>query len=96
MTTTSRNLTGGILGYRNAVDQVYAKKSGDSIPVNPTLEYNANVGFTVNSGLVPIPADTIRLGQICYWNEKATYPNTASAYKKVRAIIFERIASECE
>jgi|GEM_PF-2795756 len=90
MTTNSMRLTGGILGYSKAIDRVYGKRVGDSIPSNPTLEYNAKLGFTVNSDLVPIPIGTIRLGRICYWNEKATYPKTATAYKEVRAIILDR------
>jgi len=87
-------LTGGISSYRNAIHRVYAGRVGETIPSNATLEYNAEVGFTVNSGLVPIPSDTIRLGRICYWNNRETYPKTASAYKEVRAIILERIAQE--
>ena len=83
-------LKGGISGYYNALDRIYRKKSDDSIPSNPNLEYSSRAGFTINSGLVPIPADTIRLGQICYWNDEPSHPQTASAYREVRDIILDR------
>ena len=80
-------LTGGVSGYYNAIDRVYAEKKGDILPSQPTLQYNAKVGFTISSALLPLPLDTVRLGQVCYYNGKASHPRTTSAYNDIRSAV---------
>jgi len=80
-------LTGGVSGYYNAIDRVYKKKTGDSLPSNPTLQYNDKIGFTIASGLSPLPLDTVRLGQVCYYNGKASHPKTHKAYNEIRSAV---------
>ena len=58
---TTRKLTGGFTGYRAAVADAFSRNMH-----NPSVVYSDREGFTVQSTLVPLDDDEVRVHEASY------------------------------